>query len=382
MKTSRFSARSIILALTACFFLLAFSSCGTAAPAVQEDGVRPPPVVTDLSGFAQQVQVSVNGGALRGYNNLAAALDSIGGNAGIFHVFIGEDQDIAPRQFAAANQNVTLIGVGGERRIRLSSNGSMFIVGRTEQPNVNTIALTIGENITLVGRSADGHGGENNNAPLVAIRRHASFTMLPGSKITGNTSTSNTFFSAGVQGNIGGRFIMKGGIITGNHAIGTHARVAGGLFVTSDVNLRTQVHVAGEITGNTGRSGDVLFLHGNVTTNTLAGNGTIGELFIHSNNNADSGFIILAQDWTGSIGTINFGGGLVAGTQSLDAVTGWWNASNVVMRAETGRTLTEADFQGITMGIIRSVNGDDSRPVSQTHRLALGAGNTVRLVAN
>ncbi|MCL2381428.1 MAG: hypothetical protein FWC64_07515, partial [Treponema sp.] len=151
----------------------------------------------------------------------------------------------------------------------------------TAQP---AISLTIGNNITLIGRTNGEHGANSdNNAGVVFVRNGASFVMLDGSKITGNTN--NVPGVAGNAGaaltvNTGASFNMQGGTITGNAAVNATADHVGGVVVRG-VNSSFTMS-GGAITGNTvgGRQGtprDVLIHNDNGVTFTQTG-GTIRVL--------------------------------------------------------------------------------------------------------
>jgi predicted outer membrane repeat protein len=189
-----------------------------------------------------------------------------------------------------SNIGITLIGTGGERTISLSSDGSMFTVGADTAPGARVgITLTLGNNVTLLGRSA-------NNAALITIYNNT-LVMDTGSKITGNTNTtrdgggvalySGTFTMNGgeISGNTArwvgggvfsyeGNFIMHGGKISGNTAAsGGGVDCMGGIFTMN----------SGEITGNTATNGSgggvsclgdgAIMRNGKISGNTAAYNG-------------------------------------------------------------------------------------------------------------
>jgi hypothetical protein len=157
----------------------------------------------------------------KGFDNLAAALDSINdGNK--YTIMMLEDQNLTPR-ILDNNKQITLVSMfGGEIEIKLSGQGSLFTVGSNSE-------LTLGEGITLVGLNEE-DDLINNNAALVIVE--GELTMLEGSKITGNKNDfpMSTGTGGGVLvGNVG-KFIMKGGTISGN----TADNYGGGVFVRGD----------------------------------------------------------------------------------------------------------------------------------------------------
>ena len=123
-----------------------------------------------------------------------------------------------------SNVTVTLRGIGSNRTVYLSSNGSLFTVG-------SGVTLVLDANITLQGRIA-------NTASLVTVNSGGSLRMNAGSAVTGNTlSTSNSssedIYSrgGGVYVN-GGTFTMNGGTVSGNTAT-TYSNCHGGGVATA-----------------------------------------------------------------------------------------------------------------------------------------------------
>ena len=105
--------------------------------------------------------------------------------------------------------NLTIIGLDMERKIKLTSAGSIFNVGANSE-------LTLNDNINLVGYNG-------NNSPVVNVTGGA-FYMKGNTKITGNTSSTN---GGGVYVN-DGTFSMSGNSsISGN----TSSANGGGVYV-------------------------------------------------------------------------------------------------------------------------------------------------------
>jgi hypothetical protein len=120
-------------------------------------------------------------------------------------VEVDDNEDIGPQTLSYNKPGVSirLTGIGSERTITLSSNGSLFAVGLG-------VTLIIDKNITLKGRSS-------NDAQLVIVNRGGTLIMKTGAAITGNIVSTKP--GAGVFVN-GGNFMMDGGTITGNTASG------------------------------------------------------------------------------------------------------------------------------------------------------------------
>jgi hypothetical protein len=153
--------------------------------------------------------------------------------------------------------NITIIlkGIGGQRTIRLASNGSLFNI----QPGVT---LVLDENITLAGQS-------DNTASLVQV--FGALVMNDGAKITDNVATY-PYPGGGVSVAMG-TFTMNGGVISGNTA-----SQAGGVSVSGG----TFTMNGGEISDNTTTefSGGGVCLDGTFTMNggVISGNSNVGVL--------------------------------------------------------------------------------------------------------
>jgi fibronectin type 3 domain-containing protein len=111
-----------------------------------------------------------------GNQNLAGAVTYLSSNAVSGHnytIVLGANESVSPCTLSYPERTVgiTVMGIGAERTISLSANGSLFTVGAG-------VTLTLGDKITLVGRSS-------NNNSLVSVT--GALVMNDGSKITGNT---------------------------------------------------------------------------------------------------------------------------------------------------------------------------------------------------
>jgi len=170
---------------------------------------------------------------------------------------VNADETIAPHTFefrGGINITVVLRGVGGNRTIRLRSNGTMFTIG-------DNVTFILDNNITL-----QGHSG--NNAAVVNlpyISHNGIFRMKTGSVITGNVNDGDRE-GGGVRIN-SGAFEMTGGIISGNTATAHGGGVSqwGGTFTMTD----------GTISGNIASSGGGVMVAGGTFTmrgGTITGN--------------------------------------------------------------------------------------------------------------
>ncbi|MDR0456106.1 MAG: MBG domain-containing protein, partial [Treponema sp.] len=176
--------------------------------------------------------------------DLAAKLAWLKANAQsdtIYAVTVDKDEQLAGTAYDGSNDNnlgysgksnvtVLLEGVGGERAISLSSNGSLFTAD-------SGVTLILGNGITLKGKSS-------NNEAIVTVHSGGSLTMQAGAKLTGNT-LPQWDWGGGVF--VNGTFTMNGGEISGN-AVGDYAG-GGGVYVGGTFTMN-----GGKISGNTASS--------------------------------------------------------------------------------------------------------------------------------
>ena len=145
-------------------------------------------------------------------------------------------EELAPYNLSYFGSNITiqLKGIGKERVVSFSNNGSLFTVN-------NGVTLIL-DNITLTGASG------NNNA-LVRVNSGGSLQLNKDVKISGNSGS-------GVYNN-GGTITMTGGEISGNKGGGVRNDVTytsiDGEYVTI---IGTFTMSGGKISGNTSSSFD------------------------------------------------------------------------------------------------------------------------------
>jgi len=184
------------------------------------------------------------------------------------------------QQITTGYADLEIIGLGAARTITFSgSSGALFAVGKnfssaTAKREVTTIALTLGNNITLAGKSGA-------TESLVWVRNGAVLKMLTGSSITGNTTASTVAAekSAGAIHVDNADFIMEGGSITGNTNSSNSYSSAGAIYIEdgSVVELK-----GGTINNNTCTSTKDIYATF-TTTLKLSGSPTIGELTLSTN---------------------------------------------------------------------------------------------------
>jgi len=167
---------------------------------------------------------------------------------------VNADETIAPNNRLAfsggINITVVLRGIGGNRTIRLRSNGSMFTIG-------NNVTFILDNNITL-----QGHKGNREYLINIPHSSSGTFRMRTGSIITGNDY-------GGVYNGYGGTFEMNGGTISNNNTPNS----GGGVY---NDNNGTFIMTGGSISGNTANStgGGVCMWGGTFTMRggTISGN--------------------------------------------------------------------------------------------------------------
>ena len=262
----------------------------------------------NLGRLMSYVTVSTNGGAEANYDTLADAYSAIGTQAGNFTITLYRDQTMtALRNINTTDQNITIVGSGAMRTIThgITAAGThMFTI------NNPLASLTLGNNITIHGRTTAGAGAVINNPS-------GTFRMFAGSRITGHTSSSGT---AGVVTINGGIFEMSGGSIEGNNntSAATNTSASGGLHI----NLGTFTMSGGSITGNT-HSGEASDVYALTTADrfTMSGNASIGALKLSRAESGTTNVNIGAAGWTGSITRLN----LRANASLAMAVDYWLN---------------------------------------------------------
>ena len=325
--------------------------------------ISSPPYIINAAGELVYSNTSVTvqrgSGALTGFPDLTAALAAII-TEGEYTVTISSDQSLAPVNINTSGIKITLKSADTlEKRITLSSNGSLFSV------NGFNVELILEKDITLVGRSTGGNGNANNNNPVVTVQNAAVFTMLDGSMITGNTSNNSTSCGAAVYLTNSGVFRMKGGVITGNAstfvngtasaAAGTYP--AGGLYAVSN----SAVYIEdGSITGNTGLS-DV-FINQTADIFSLAEEAEIGTLVMNYSN-VNFTPVTIVSGWNGSVGKLSLRGANLNNSPAttIATVMSFWGNNKIFKGA-----VNTAVVLKFPLGEFID-SGGNTQPISNTH---------------
>jgi predicted small secreted protein len=315
------------------------------------------------NGTVHTVWVSRNSGRNLGYPDLTRALLLIQTFKfpGNYTVTMVADQTVEPPNpgsdqgelINTGGVNITFIGEGGEKKISLITRaGYMFSVSKSN------VALTLGNNITLVGLSANGNGGMDNTSGVVEVKEGASFTMLPGSKITGNTATGRSY-GAAVRVSYAS-FTMKGGEITGNAWIYNSSTIAGGVFLY-DSSL---IMEGGRIAGNTGYNGiEADVFKYDASEIVLSGDAQIGTLVMYSNSADPIPPVTIASGWIGGA-KLN----LYINSSDLQSIIDNWVDTRILQPA-SGYTLTTADINKVTLGLWVSTDASINQAIT-AHKIS------------
>jgi len=273
-----------------------------------------------------------------------------------YTLYIDRDIDLKPQpalDWTYATH--TIVGFGeGERQIKLSEKGNLFTVGIDEDfISPHTINLTIGKNITLVGRSSGGNGNEDNDNPLILIRNgnnnlYGAFEMLDGSKITGNTNNTNNYSGATVYIGHKGKFVMKGGEISGNTSNITNSSIVDVQYTSA------RLAMSGGKIYNNNSTADVIILPDKLGYYdfclTLSGNAYIQNIIMSRNDsdNKNKGFITIEPGWISddpNKTTIN----LIAYSPNL-----WEDV--MIIGPNNSHTMQPSDIEKFTLGRFYSNN--------------------------
>ena len=341
---------------------------------------------TDLGRLIPKPAVTVTSGATTtNYANLDAAFAAIT-TAGDYTITLYENQTMTAGRTISANQNITIVGSGG---IRTITHGINDVDAHLFMQSATGTSLTLGNNITIQGRTAAGAGavmsmgrgsftmqgnsriqGHNINGTdgTVHIADSSTFNMRDNSVITGVSSSTVT--SAAVRMNsANATFNMEGGQITANNnttAI-TDTSASGGIIITSGRFNMT----GGSITGNTqsGQASDVYYASAVTDRFNISGNAQIGVLKLNSFVTTNAAVTIGAGGWTGAVTTLNLRGD----NADIATAAGYWNNRQVF------NNITAAQVANIGLGEFIS-NSNARQTITDTHIIGTVAPNIGRLI--
>jgi len=223
------------------------------------------------------------------------------------NVIIGE------QSVNSANVKLTIIGIGVERFITAnSSNGRLFSI------DGNNVNLTIGQNVTLMGKNG-------TNTHLIHIQR-GTLTMRGGSKITGHSfilSGGNVILVEGLNA----CFKMEGGEISGNSVRSSfgYSIVYIGAGATFEMS-------GGSITGNTNNAADVFIADANCIFR-LSGSAEINNLMLYANNNTTRSTVTINGNYSGRVTVLHLGGN---SSNTSNTVASYWTNAPVIVNGTAG----------------------------------------------
>jgi len=307
------------------------------------------------------VIVNANG-AETGYSGITTALSSIT-TSGDYIVTLKANQSMAVNYTLSNNSyiNITLEGDSMRTISCNSASGSLFTI------NTNT-SLTIGNNITIQGRSAA------TNSDLITIE-NGTLTMNGNSIIRGHNASNVLNAAICVGGASGSKFVMNGGTITGNNNTITETNAAGGVYVgpNSIFEMRggniTNNTVGGTFTGNifTGGINEDLYVTVTIADKfILSGNANIGSLKLNATSSISFGKVQIGNYFTGSVGKLHLRGN---NTAMATAISYWVN--NTILQGEningTRRIITTDDVNKFTLENFYSSAVGESQAIGFSH---------------
>jgi hypothetical protein len=287
------------------------------------------------------------------------------------YILVVSGKPVCGTQTLNAGSQLTIQGLDSVNgTITLSGEGALFTV------DGYSANLTLGENITLEGRTA-------NTSALVVVQNGASLVMEQGSKITGNENTGSNGYGSGVYltGN-STQFTMNDGEISGNEAkygggvyidgavfimlngriSGNEAEYGGGVFVATPPPGGNTFFMMnnGTISGNTAQNGGGVFATadayftmsgGTISDNTAAGNDKGGGgVCIDGASFTMNGNAVISKNtatngngggvYVGSGGTLNLdSGGIIYGTTSAGTPDNNSNTANSTTASDSGHAV-------------------------------------------
>jgi hypothetical protein len=304
-------------------------------------------ILADIQRLEQQKRTEQSGGGatggtelpMRGTNvpggSLAQKLAWLQKSADSHETYIIEvsaDETIAPNNrleySGAINITIVMRGVGGNRTIKLSSHGTMFIV-KTE------VTLVLENNITLRG-----HNG--NNGRIISVEG-GKLKMNAGTSIINNTG-------GGVSVGEGGTFDMSGGTISGN---GGKDIKGGGVSI--GMRGGTFTMAGGTISGNTATDGGGVFVEMSIAvSNNNIFTVTGGTIF---GNTASKGggiylsFGVIARP----AGVLNIRGGTISGNTATEYGGGLYAGGAFT---KTGGTITGYKSDPTNGNVVKDEDGN------------------------
>jgi len=258
-----------------------------------------------------------------------------------FIVNVTSDLSLGPQTLTLAayrNKTITLKGNSVDRKITLSSQGSLFTVGAD-------VKLVL-KNITLQGRS-------DNNTSLVKVNKDGKLVVNSGGKVTGNTYTTSDKVTGGAGIFVdGGTLEIKGGEISENR-----------LTYSNTSYLNSDVRGGGVYAAN----GSTVLMSGGIIKNNHINSTRVGY------GGSSGGGIAI---YNGSV--FEMISGIIEGNTITDQVTGGDSyAVGGGVRISGAPSLSLFNFKG---GIIRNNTCNSIAPSNMG--IAIGGGITCYIGSN
>ena len=323
------------------------------------------PITANIDLKAKWTPYSIDFSGATGATDFDKVIDYVNDNPAEYAFLLDKNINVAgstTRTLSEAGAKLTLVGLGSERKISLTSQGRILTVG--SYGGSLDVELALGNNITLVGltNGENGSGFDNNNSVL---RVNAVLTMLAGSKITGNTSNASTatngsgaavFISFNGEGTA---FNMKGGTITGNHSTSPiYGTTNGGLNAESGTIITLE---GGSITGNSGTTGGDIYADRSYVT--LSGAAEVGILTIFANSSSNT-TVTVASGWSGNVASLNLWGN----NATMSNVVYYWEGATVLEGTGLNATTVAKIPLGNFMNYISpGTTPGTTQPIGATH---------------
>jgi len=283
----RFTFLLALLAL-ALVFGLTLASCGGDGDPGSPGTPDTPSSGNEGSLYAKAPPVSasdtpVNLSGTWGDTVVDRAVYYINANPGTYTLLLNSDIEVGAymdtitpefnRRLYQPNVNLTIIGNGAERKIKNTSSEILFIVGNyaTEAAGIK---LTLGSNITLMGRVSVAGGAElimKDNAAITSSIRYSSYGIPTGSGVTLSGKAGTTFTMQDNSSVYGHVSLNGGGVFVGEYCTfnmqdnasvygnsnGGYIGFGGGVYVAGTFNMR-----GGTISGNSASMGGGVYVDG------------------------------------------------------------------------------------------------------------------------
>jgi hypothetical protein len=254
-----------------------------------------------------------SGNALQGEMDLLDALDWISLNAqsgGNYTIALGRDEAITPTELSYGGKTltITLKSAGGEHTVSFAGASPSYSLFNVK----SGVTLTLEDDVTL--------RGIQNGGPQSLVEINGGRFVMNGGVITGN----KTEVGGGVAV-LSGTFTMNGGVISGNTvssgsggSFGTSS--GGGVYVASGAFIMN----GGVISGNTAPSGISLFGSGGGGVYVASGTFTMNGGTISENTTSGNGGGILIK------GTFIMKDGVISGNTADNAGSGGGVYANTI----------------------------------------------------